>query len=129
MPLRLATLALALTLFSAPAGAIGNEAGSHEGHGDKAGSDQYEKERQRSLYLVTMYPGDALFTGFGHIALRISDPATGADDTYDYGTYDADDPQLGWKFLNGTLSYYCSHSQYEDMVSWYSGEFGGIIVQ
>jgi len=73
-----------------------------------------------------MYPGDALFTGFGHIAFRIEDEGRGTDDVYDYGTYDADDPLLGWKFLVGSLPYYCQHTSFDDMVAWYKNDFGGI---
>lgn len=87
------------------------------------GASRYE------VHLVTMYPGDALFTGFGHLAFRIVDHEAGTDQAFDYGTYDADDPMLAYKFLVGTLSYYCSKSDYEDMVSWYRGDFGGILEQ
>ncbi len=83
----------------------------------------------RQVYLITMHPGDALFTGFGHIAFRIRDDEQGTDDVYDYGTYDADDPLLGWKFLVGTLPYYCQHTSFDDMVSWYQEDFGGIVAR
>ncbi len=81
------------------------------------------------VYIVTMYPGDALFTGFGHIAFRIEDSSRGLDDVYDYGTYDAEDPLLGWKFLVGTLPYYCQHTSFDDMVAWYKNDFGGIEIR
>ena len=82
-----------------------------------------------TVYLVTMYPGEELFTGFGHIAFRVVNHETGDDDVYDYGTYEYDDPLLGWKFLVGSLQYYCSHTTFKAMVDWYSGDFGGILVQ
>ena len=82
-----------------------------------------------SIYLVTMYPGEELFTGFGHIAFRVVNHETGDDDVYDYGTYEYDDPLLGWKFLVGSLQYFCSHTTFKAMVDWYSGDFGGILVQ
>ncbi len=78
------------------------------------------------VYIVTMHPGDALFTGFGHIAFRIEDSSQGTDDVFDYGTYDAEDPLLGWKFLVGSLPYYCQHTSFDDMVAWYKNDFGGI---
>ena len=81
------------------------------------------------FFLVTMFPGESLFYGFGHIAVRILDPETGEDWVYDYGTYEADDPQLGWKFLVGTLPYYCQALEYDAMMNWYSGDFGGIQLQ
>lgn len=81
------------------------------------------------IYLVTMYPGDALFSGFGHIAIRVVDADAGIDDVYDYGTYEYDDPLLAWKFLVGTLKYYCSNTTYQQMLDWYSQDFGGILLQ
>jgi hypothetical protein len=74
-----------------------------------------------------MYPGDRLFTGFGHIALRLHRGT--ADIAVDYGTYDTSDPFMGWNFLVGKLDYFCSRTQFEDMISWYRDDFGGIIEQ
>jgi hypothetical protein len=88
-----------------------------------------QAEEDIRVYIVTMYPGDALFTGFGHIAFRIEDSSRGLDDVYDYGTYDAEDPLLGWKFLVGTLPYYCQHTSFDDMVAWYKNDFGGIEIR
>ena len=77
--------------------------------------------------LVTMFPGDSLFTGFGHIALRLRH--RGADISVDYGTYDTGDPLMGWNFLVGKLDYFCSRTDFESMISWYQDDFGGIIEQ
>ncbi|MBM4370055.1 MAG: DUF4105 domain-containing protein [Deltaproteobacteria bacterium] len=77
--------------------------------------------------LVTMFPGDRLFTGFGHIALRLR--RADADISVDYGTYDTSDPLMGWNFLVGKLDYYCSRTRFDDMISWYRDDFGGIIEQ
>ena len=79
------------------------------------------------ISLVTMFPGDSLFTGFGHIALRLR--SGGADISVDYGTYDTSDPLMGWNFLNGNLDYYCSRTDFKAMISWYRDDFGGIIEQ
>lgn len=103
---RLAALALGLSLALAPLPGLAGDA--------------------PRVYIVTMYPGDALFTGFGHIAFRIEDASRGTDDVFDYGTYDAEDPLLGWKFLVGSLPYYCQHTSFDDMVAWYKNDFGGI---
>ncbi len=80
-----------------------------------------------SVSLVTMFPGDSLFTGFGHIALRLR--YRGADISVDYGTYDTSDPLMGWNFLIGKLDYFCSRSDFFSMISWYKDDFGGIIEQ
>lgn len=79
-------------------------------------------------YLVTMAPGDALFTVFGHIAIRVVH-ADGTDEVFDYGTYDGQDPQLVYKFLVGTLAYHCQSLAFVDMVAWYKRDFGGISAQ
>jgi hypothetical protein len=96
---------------------------AHEDEADHHHNDSYR------IFLVTMYPGDELFTGFGHIAFRILNEEEGIDDVYDYGTYDYEDPALGWKFLIGTLKYYCSNTTYQQMLDWYSEDFGGILLQ
>lgn len=100
------------------------------------GPSPVSAEERYTVSLVTMFPGDALFSGFGHIAFRIEDRETGADDVYDYGTYDYEDPNLAWKFLIGTLPYYCQYMGTDDertgfarMVDWYAEDFGGILVQ
>ncbi len=40
---------------------------------------------QTVFSLVTIYPGEALYSAFGHTAIRINDPATGMDLLYNYG--------------------------------------------
>ena len=77
--------------------------------------------------LVTMFSGDSLFTGFGHIARRLR--YRDADISVDYGTYDTDDPLMGWNFLVGKLDYFCSRTDFETMIFWYQDDFGGIIEQ
>jgi len=74
-----------------------------------------------------MFPGDSLFTGYGHIALRLR--YRGADISVDYGTYDTSDPLMGWNFLVGKLDYFCSRTAFQAMISWYRDDFGGIIEQ
>lgn len=74
-----------------------------------------------------MFPGDSLFTGFGHIALRLQH--RGADISVDYGTYDTSDPLMGWNFLVGKLDYFCSRTDFANMIAWYRDDFGGIIEQ
>jgi hypothetical protein len=107
---------LVLGLLIAPAGAYGD--GSE---GWRAPPPAIE------ISLVTMFPGDSLFTGYGHIALRLR--YRGADISVDYGTYDTSDPFMGWNFLVGKLDYYCSRTDFPTMISWYKDDFGGIIEQ
>lgn len=57
--------------------------------------------------LVTVLPGDAVYSMFGHSALRVVDPAQGLDESFNYGTFEFD----AWfvpTFLYGRLDYFLS---------------------
>lgn len=95
--------------------------------GPALGEEPAVADPSTRVSLVTMFPGDSLFTGFGHIALRLQH--RGADISVDYGTYDTGDPLMGWNFLVGKLDYFCSRSDFTSMISWYRDDFGGIIEQ
>ncbi len=55
--------------------------------------------------LLTMLPGEEVYSLFGHSALRIEDPAAGLDRTYNYGTFSFDQPFFVLRFLRGSLNY------------------------
>ncbi|WP_159474901.1 DUF4105 domain-containing protein [Dyadobacter sp. 3J3] len=42
------------------------------------------------ISLLTIGPGKDVYSAFGHSAIRISDPATGIDNVYNYGTFTFD---------------------------------------
>jgi hypothetical protein len=69
--------------------------------------------------LLTCGPGDELYSVFGHTALRITDPTTGKDIVYNFGTFDFDTPNFYLKFVKGDLQYKLSTSSYEDFVYTY----------
>ncbi len=56
--------------------------------------------------LLTCGTGSELYSTFGHSAIRIIDSTNGADDTYNYGMFNFNDPQFYWKFVRGTLLYF-----------------------
>jgi hypothetical protein len=76
-----------------------------------------------------MYPGDGLFTGFGHVAIRVKDAQEGLDLSFDCGTYDSSDPLIGWHFLTGKLDYFCSRNHFQTMLDWYLKDFSGAVEQ
>ena len=82
-----------------------------------------------AVSVVTMYPGDALFTGFGHVAIRVQDSLEGLDLSFDCGTYDSSDPLIGWHFLTGKLDYFCSRNRFQTMLDWYLKDFSGAVEQ
>ena len=55
--------------------------------------------------LLTMLPGEEVYSLFGHSTLRIADPASGLDRTYNYGTFTFDQPFFVLRFLRGSLDY------------------------
>ncbi|WP_167855043.1 DUF4105 domain-containing protein [Hymenobacter wooponensis] len=60
------------------------------------------------ISLLTCAPGAETYALFGHSALRVSDPALGLDQVYNYGTFDFQTPHFYWRFLRGDLRYFLS---------------------
>ena len=58
--------------------------------------------------LLTIGPGEELYSSFGHSAIWISDPTTGLDRNYNYGSFDFRADNFYVKFLRGTLPYQIS---------------------
>jgi hypothetical protein len=58
-----------------------------------------------TVSLLTMLPGDEVYSIFGHSAFRITDPASGLDKTYNFGTFDFEQPGFILRFARGRLDY------------------------
>jgi hypothetical protein len=59
--------------------------------------------------LITILPGDAVYSAWGHSAFRIYDPALDFDATYNYGTFDFGSvPSFVLRFAYGELDYFLS---------------------
>ena len=81
--------------------------------------------------VFTIYPGEAVYSLWGHSAIRIWDPVTGIDISYNYGTFDFGNPL--WfiaRFAYGKLDYRLSleNSTARVEYSWYS-EKRGVVEQ
>lgn len=57
------------------------------------------------ISLITVAPGEELYSTFGHNALRVYDPVKGINQCYDYGTFDFDQPNFYLNFCRGKLLY------------------------
>lgn len=69
--------------------------------------------------LLTISPGEELYSTFGHSAIRVSDPTQMIDVNYNYGTFDFNAPGFYVKFLRGYLNYLISsHNSYIEMEYW-----------
>ncbi len=61
---------------------------------------------QPELSLITVYPGDAIYSAFGHTAFRYLDEDNDIDILYNFGTFDFQDPEFVPKFVHGQLDYF-----------------------
>lgn len=69
--------------------------------------------------IITVAPGEALYSSFGHIILRVYDPSLGIDRPYNYGTFDFRTDNFYVKFLRGTLPYTLTVGDiYREMAYW-----------
>lgn len=64
------------------------------------------QQSQPSLSLVTVYPGNAIYSAFGHTAFRYVDSDNDIDILYNFGTFDFRDPDFVPKFVHGKLDYF-----------------------
>lgn len=72
-----------------------------------------------TVSLLTMLPGEEVYSLFGHSALRIQDPATGLDRTYNYGTFDFNQPFFMARFIRGDLNYLLDTAPFADELAKY----------
>lgn len=70
--------------------------------------------------LITILPGEKVYSLFGHNALRVVDPARGIDIAYNYGTFHFGNPlAFSAKFAYGDLNYRLARQSYRRMVDYY----------
>ncbi|MFN0212959.1 MAG: DUF4105 domain-containing protein [Saprospiraceae bacterium] len=55
--------------------------------------------------LMTVAPGNFVYSTFGHSAIRVKDPVSRFDRCYNYGTFDFEQPNFILKFCQGKLLY------------------------
>ncbi len=81
------------------------------------------------ISLITLSPGDEVYTVFGHSGLRVKDSSSNQDLIYGYGTFDFNEPNFLMKFINGKLLYYLSNEDYGPFINYYQSERRTIIEQ
>ncbi len=80
------------------------------------------------ITLLTCAPGKELYSTFGHTALRVQDSISGADDVFNYGTFEFE-PGFYTKFIRGKLLYALSVEQFEDFLYSYQLESRRVVEQ
>ena len=68
-------------------------------------SAQPQLSPEAKVSLITVGPGDELYSSFGHSALWVYDPVYQLDRAYSYGTFSFQEGNFYVKFLRGTLPY------------------------
>lgn len=65
--------------------------------------------------LLTVKPGNKLYSLFGHSAIRVSDPVYNIDFVYNFGAFDFSTPFFYFRFIRGNLDYYLSRSDFAEL--------------
>ncbi len=79
--------------------------------------------------VLTMLPGQDLYSSWGHTAIRIVDPATDIDRTYNFGTFDFNQPNFYTRFIMGRLDYLLSIDSFDRTLRVYRYLERSLIVQ
>lgn len=68
------------------------------------------------ISLLTVAPGEELYSVFGHSALRVKDEANQIDQCYNYGTFDFTEPNFYLNFCRGKLRYFLNVEKTRDFM-------------
>ena len=79
--------------------------------------------------VLTILPGDPLYSAFGHTAIRVRDDSLSIDAVYNFGTFDFDTDWFYLKFARGLLDYRLARNRFVDVLNAYTAEERPIIEQ
>lgn len=79
--------------------------------------------------VATMQPGTIFFERFGHDALVVVDPATGAATSYNFGFFDPDEPGFIANFVYGRMRYRLQALPFADDLAYYRDTGRGVSIQ
>jgi hypothetical protein len=80
------------------------------------------------ITLLTCAPGNELYSIFGHTAIRVQDSISGADQVFNYGTFEFS-PDFYVQFIRGKLLYALSVEDYNDFLYTYKMESRSVVEQ
>ena len=78
------------------------------------GAQSRELSPTAKISYITANPGNALYSAWGHAAIRVKDPQLGIDDIFNYGTFNFRDPDFYSNFVRGKLNYMLNVETYKD---------------
>lgn len=85
--------------------------------------------KDAEISILTCSPGTELYSLFGHTAIRVSDPAQGFDNVFNYGTFDFDTPGFYLKYAQGKLLYQLTGTSYSGFLNAYKMENRTVYLQ
>ncbi len=80
------------------------------------GSLSAQLSEEAKISVLTIRPGDEIYTIFGHTSLRVYDPTKGKDQVFNYGLFSFSEPNFTMKFLRGKLLYYLGLNRYKSFM-------------
>ena len=86
-----------------------------------------KKSDQIYISLLTVSPGNELYSSFGHSAIRIQNDSIGYDYVFNYGVFDFGTPNFYLKFIRGKLNYMLGVSHFDLFSRHYRETNRGII--
>lgn len=92
-------------------------------------SAQNRLSENAEMSLITVAPGDELYSGFGHSALWVEDESKGLSVVFNYGTFDFETPGFYMKFVRGKLDYMLSAGRLSYLVNSAKAEKRTVIQQ
>jgi hypothetical protein len=81
------------------------------------------------VFVMTMGPGDLVWERFGHNAIWVHDPRTGADLAYNYGMFDFAQENFFKNFIQGRMEYWVAAFDAGATVQHYAGMNRTVAVQ
>ncbi len=85
---------------------------------------------ESEISLLTISPGNELWSFAGHTAMRIKDPVNEIDVNFNYGVFDFRAESFYLRFLRGTLPYQIgAYNAIDELNYWISVEQRGVTVQ
>lgn len=80
-----------------------------------------------SIEILTVEPGAAIFSRWGHIAIMVSDSTLKTRLVYNFGTFDFGAPGLLFRYAKGYLNFRVEVVPYRAMIAFYRAENRGIV--
>ncbi|WP_133499533.1 DUF4105 domain-containing protein [Cognatilysobacter terrigena] len=79
--------------------------------------------------VATMQPGEVFWERFGHDAIVVIDPVTGAATSYNFGFFDPSEPGFVGNFVHGIMRYRLAALPFDEDMVMYREEGRGVSIQ